>query len=106
MASAVSQMAIIMMTSALAAGRSRPHVPTRGSRLTSRLPFTNRSPTIVSTPASPRLKATTRTIPEAARLIDTAVTSRTSAAAVPKDRAGQQRERSHRRQADSMEAVA
>jgi hypothetical protein len=63
MASAVSQMPITMMTRALDAGRSRPHVAIRGSRWTSPLPFTNRRPTIVNTPASPRLNATTRTIP-------------------------------------------
>ena len=68
-----------MMTKALTAGRNRPHVPTRGSCWTTRLPFTNRSPTIVSTPASPRLKATTRTIPRAARSRDTAERSRKSA---------------------------
>ena len=68
-----------MMTRALAVGRSEPHAPTHGSCWTTRLPFTNRSPSIVSTPASPRLKATTSTIPRATRLRETAVRSSTSA---------------------------
>jgi hypothetical protein len=34
---------------------------------------------VVNTPASPRLKATTRTMPRAARCMDTAASRRTSA---------------------------
>ena len=67
------------MTRALATGRYRPHAVNRGTRWTIRLPFTKRSPTTVNTAASPRLKTTTRAMPKAARFIDTAARSRTSA---------------------------
>ena len=65
---AVSQAPIAMMTRALAAGRSCPHAPPLGIRWPSWLPFTKRSPTVVSTAVSPRLKATTSTTPRGVRL--------------------------------------
>jgi hypothetical protein len=94
-----------MMTLALAAGRSWPHVATRGSHWPSRLPLTNRSPTVVSTPTSPRLDPTIRTIPRAARLMDTTVRSRASTDAIHENRAGQQRQRPYRHRADPIEAL-
>jgi len=67
------------MTRALATGRYRCQTVNLGTRWTTALPFTKRSPTTVNTAASPKLKATTSAIPKATRFMDTAASSRTSA---------------------------
>lgn len=64
----------------LTTGIHLPKMDTCGILARRRPPFTNSSPTVISTPARPRLKTVTRTMPNPTRPRDTAASSNISAA--------------------------
>ena len=67
-------------TNALTAGSQRLKPDTRGTRASSPPPLINSSPTVMSTPARPRLNTVTRTMPKPTRPKEIAVNSNINAA--------------------------